>query len=1315
MRKGYYSPSRKALVFGMVVLFLAAPAVAILLNPLHAEALSPHFQVDASGTLTTDLISYYPMEGNSNDYFASSSYNGADTSISYGSSYGKVSQGSHNTGSGYIALPTFTITSAISIAGWFRSTDTSGSHDFIVDINNSGGTARIGVQLDSGKVIVSSYNGSANPVIYSSVNTYEDGNWHFFVVTANGSNLTLQIDNGIQQSASAGQNSWGGNANRISNLYADSQGFNGDIDEVGIWNKVLSSQEITDLYNSGNGQTLVDGVTLLNLQQYESDATTTIAEGGTTTSSIVIFGGTVGGSTSSLQLQVDVQPASTTLLSTDAPTATSTFVSANENATTTFIGSNGSYHWQARAMDENGVTSTWRLFGPTATSTDFFIDVPATTTPQFQVDTDGTLTTDLVSYYRMEGDATDYWGANNGVGTSIFYGTQYGRVNQGSHNFATGNIALPTFTVTSTISAALWFRSTSTSDRFIFSLNNASNTQKFCFQLTDGRIIAQTYNGSTAHLLYSTSNTLNDGNWHFVVFTANSTTSTLSIDDGTPQSTSQSLTTWGGDNNNISSNDSGVQSFNGDIDEVGIWSKVLSSQEITDLYNSGLGQTLVTGPSLLGLQQYESDATTTIEDGATTTQPSVIFGANLYGLSTSTLQLQIDVQPASTTLLNTDAPNVTSTFVSPGSSTQATFFGSNDSYHWQARVMSSSGATSTWQLYGPSTTSTDFTMAIEPIVVVPGIMGSKLNQASDSAEIWPNAEEMATNFAADPLNPDDSYLYPLELQSGGQPVPGESIYPSDILRVATATTDSGSYEEIYYQNLIQQLVNDGYTEGTNLFLAYYDWRFSEASSAITIAPVIASATAASPDGQINVIAHSMGGMVMKSYLQNATDTSFIDKLILAGVPQLGAPEAFGVLNYGSSLGIDVPLPFLGETNVLNYAEIQAISEEMPGIYDLLPSPQYITDNGGYVQVGTSSPLDYDDTNNFMASNTDALVDTTLLSRSDTFHESIDDEQFNVPSSSVYNIMGCNRPTIGTFEINSSNLSDLDVIPTTGDGTVPLTSAENQFYGYNNYFIAPASSSDEDDHQGLVRDTSSLELIQGILNGNPINLPEYIATSSDACFNVDTADAVSYWSFSTHSPVELNVYDEQGNHVGPNNQTHTIDQNIPDSLYYTITHNDFAIVPANQDYKIVINATGVGTFTLDIDKYNNRFQRESETTYLSVPVPNTQTTAEVDITATSVGPTLTLDTNGDMDVSSSYQPSTITNFEVVPPPPTFELPNPIPKHESKPFSPPSTTSVFATSSPNNYLTTIVTEASSSPDIRLTSSTYYSITSQTSSDP
>jgi hypothetical protein len=88
---------------------------------------------------------------------------------------------------------------------------------------------------------------------------------------------------------------------------------------------------------------------------------------------------------------------------------------------------------------------------------------------------------------------------------------------------------------------------------------------------------------------------VSDTNWHNVIITWNSSDDILRLYiDGntTPELTSgaltisQSTTTFEiGDNETVGS----AVTFDGLIDETGIWTKVLSSSEITDLYNSGSG------------------------------------------------------------------------------------------------------------------------------------------------------------------------------------------------------------------------------------------------------------------------------------------------------------------------------------------------------------------------------------------------------------------------------------------------------------------------------------------------------------------------------------------------------------------------------------------------------------------------------------------------------------------------------------------------------------------------------------------------------
>jgi hypothetical protein len=719
---------------------------------------------------------------------------------------------------------------------------------------------------------------------------------------------------------------------------------------------------------------------------------------------------------------------------------------------------------------------------------------------------------------------------------------------------------------------------------------------------------------------------LGTSQWHFLVYTRDgSGDRNLYLDGVSVASNTTGATYNTGDDQFGLGSDTGIGTSNANtnakFDEAMVLNRVMTSGEVKALYNGGSGvEVCVTvgcqeEPSIVTgtLQQYKSDGTTVLPEGSTTTEFTLAFQAHVNSIGTSTLQVQ--VEPAGTSFTSASTV-VTSTPVSDDATATAMFSGVDGSYHWRARVVDSSNNSSSWQLFGANMSSTDFVISREPVVIVPGITGTALDNASDSSEVWPDVLDMA-------FSGPDSYLDALELTSTTDQTVGMNV--EDIIREESLF----AVEKSFYGNLIDLLEASGYEEGSKLFVAPYDWRFSAASSADAIAPVIQNAIDHSSDGKIDIITHSMGGLVMKSLL-NATDTSFMDKLILTGDPQIGVPRAFNALNYGDDLGLN----WVGGAG-LNPDEVQTITQNMPGVYDLLPSRSYFDLTGGYVS-STAGLLDYDATNGAMETFADPR-NGTLLSRSDAFHESIDGDQFNMTSSNVYNIMGCDVPTIGQFDINGP---EVDIHPVDGDGWIPVLSASYNDSGYNNYFIGLSSSTTEGDHVGLVNNDEPLQLIHDILDNQLSSLPDQVHNNTSTCSDIDPTLVIG-----THSPVELNVYDAQGHHVGPNHTSGGVDQDIVGSSYLTVGQNSFVMVPDDRNYRIVTTATGIGTFRLDIEKYNNTFQEESKVEYDAVPVPNLQTTAEVDITSDDPDPTLSLNANGDTAVASSYEPTSITNFPI----------------------------------------------------------------------
>jgi hypothetical protein len=90
------------------------------------------------------------------------------------------------------------------------------------------------------------------------------GTWVFVLMTVTAGNLWTLYINGVSVASGAGGATRTPTANiefGISSLwpalYGSQTPLNGDVQESGVWNKVTSAQEISDLYNSGIGQTKV--------------------------------------------------------------------------------------------------------------------------------------------------------------------------------------------------------------------------------------------------------------------------------------------------------------------------------------------------------------------------------------------------------------------------------------------------------------------------------------------------------------------------------------------------------------------------------------------------------------------------------------------------------------------------------------------------------------------------------------------------------------------------------------------------------------------------------------------------------------------------------------------------------------------------------------------------------------------------------------------------------------------------------------------------------------------------------------------------
>ena len=149
-----------------------------------------------------------------------------------------------------------------SVATWFMtSADYSANTAFSVnkgglESETAGQNMNYGIWMTSAERIQAGFETNTGSDYYAtSPGSYNDGKWHYAVVTYDGSIVRLYID-GVQASSTSTSGATPDNTGtqpvRIgANSLATDGYFTGNADEVRVWNRAISPTEVTDAYNNG--------------------------------------------------------------------------------------------------------------------------------------------------------------------------------------------------------------------------------------------------------------------------------------------------------------------------------------------------------------------------------------------------------------------------------------------------------------------------------------------------------------------------------------------------------------------------------------------------------------------------------------------------------------------------------------------------------------------------------------------------------------------------------------------------------------------------------------------------------------------------------------------------------------------------------------------------------------------------------------------------------------------------------------------------------------------------------------------------------
>lgn len=237
-----------------------------------------------------------------------------------------------------------------------------------------------------------------------------------------------------------------------------------------------------------------------------------------------------------------------------------------------------------------------------------------------------------------------------------------------------------------------------------------------------------------------------------------------------------------------------------------------------------------------------------------------------------------------------------------------------------------------------------------PVIVIHGIMGARLAEEGGGEEIWPGGiSRLAFSDYAE-----------LALE-----IDPETLEPLDSKLVTSGLTDEVAGRD-FYGNIIRVLEEaGGYRAaepgadagpGRAYYVFTYDWRQDNAVTARRLAELVDQIKQdhGEPELKVDLIAHSMGGLITRYYLRygpedvlddnefpvNFRGAANVRRVVLLGTPSLGSAGSLHAFIEGTKIGFNrIPTEVLAT---------------MPSVYQLFPHALH-----EWLVTADGSPLERD--------------------------------------------------------------------------------------------------------------------------------------------------------------------------------------------------------------------------------------------------------------------------------------------------------------------------------------------------------------------
>ncbi|MDD4271463.1 MAG: hypothetical protein PHF50_01520 [Patescibacteria group bacterium] len=371
-----------------------------------------------------------------------------------------------------------------------------------------------------------------------------------------------------------------------------------------------------------------------------------------------------------------------------------------------------------------------------------------------------------------------------------------------------------------------------------------------------------------------------------------------------------------------------------------------------------------------------------------------------------------------------------------------------------------------------------------------------------------------------------------------------------------------------YDNLVEALIAAGYKENSlnedkpTLFTFPYNWRADNNITANLLKEKIQQVKEISGRDKVDIIAHSMGGLVTRSYVEGSDYQNDIDQVVFLGTPHLGSPESYlkyegaefrGPRSWLQEYFFQTEAAINGYFDLVDYIKAQVLSaEQLLPIFDYLKDKQ--SDNSWLLRT---YPLNYPQNNYLENLNNQANIN--ILKQRVKITNIVSDLGGNSTLNNIKVIPDPdatdNKWQSGYPENLAINLDSLEM--GNGDGTVPFNSA-NSLNGVETVMSGIS------DHENLPT-IMQKEIIKSLTGKLPENY-----------YNSRLTSTFKRWAFfRVYSPVDFNIIAPNGDKIGKDFNNNTEINEIPDAFYSGFNdHAEFVLIPNPIDGEYKVELKGV---------------------------------------------------------------------------------------------------------------------------------------------